>query len=282
MTTLKVGIVAPFGSARELVGSAVEADQAGWDGWFTWDAIDLPGFEVDVWDPWTLLAAAAVRTERVALGALVFALPRRRPWVFAHQALTVDHLSGGRVVIPVGLGVPEDRGLTGVAGEPRTLRERAQLLDECLDVLGHAFTGESFSYDGVHHRLTDLTIRPAPASRPRPPLWVVGAFPSDRSMGRAVRWDGVVPQLRGERTMDQLGPDDVREIVAWVRDHGAAEGPFDVVVQGALSGDRVADAERLAALEEAGATWFVDSQWEGDAATLAAGLARIRAGVPGR
>jgi alkanesulfonate monooxygenase SsuD/methylene tetrahydromethanopterin reductase-like flavin-dependent oxidoreductase (luciferase family) len=277
---MKVGIVGTFGSADEVIGLAVEAEEHGWDGFFTWDAIDL-GFEGLIWDPWALLAAAAVRTERITLGALVFALPRRRPWVVARQALTVDHLSGGRLVIPAGIGVPSDRAFAGVAGELTGTRERAELLDDHLAILDLAFRGEKFSYDGHHHKVTDMQIHPRPVQRPRVPIWVVGAFPSERSMGRAVKYDGVVPQLRGDRAMEHLGPAEVAEIAGWVRENRAHDaGPFEIVLQGVLPDDESEARDRLAALAEAGATWFIHSAWEGPASTHEALTARIRRGVP--
>ena len=98
---MKVGLVATTGSATQVVELAAAAEQHGWDGWFTWDGLALPGYES--WDAWAVLAAAAVRTSRVTLGAVVFAPVRRRPWVLAKQAVTVDHLSGGRLVIPVSI-----------------------------------------------------------------------------------------------------------------------------------------------------------------------------------
>ncbi|MCM0639456.1 LLM class flavin-dependent oxidoreductase [Cellulomonas wangsupingiae] len=280
---MRYGIVGSFGTVHQVVDLAVAAEDHGWDGFFTWDGVDLEG--MDAWDPWAVLAAAAVRTSRVALGALVFALPRRRPWVFAKQAVTVDHLSGGRVVLPVGLGVPMDGAVAAVSGEAATLRERAERLDDALTVLDRSFSGERLELRGAHVTVEGLTLRPTPVARPdgrtRIPLWVVGSFPSERSMGRAARFDGVVPQLRGERAMDQLSPQDVAEVVAWVREHRPADaGPFDVVLHGALPADRGAAREHVVALEEAGATWFVDALWDPATATPEALLERVRQGLP--
>ncbi|MFC0643960.1 LLM class flavin-dependent oxidoreductase [Cellulomonas phragmiteti] len=280
---MRLGVVGSFGTVHEVVDLAVEAEGHGWDGFFTWDGVDLGG--MDAWDPWAVLAAAAVRTERVTLGALVFALPRRRPWVFAKQAVTVDHLSGGRLVLPVGLGVPTDRAVSGVSGEAATLRERAERLDDALAVLERSFTGDRFDVDGGHLRVDGLQLRPVPVTRPdgrsRIPVWVVGSFPSARSMGRAVRYDGVVPQHRGERAEQPLDPQDVADVVAWVREHRPADaGPFDVVLHGALPADRGAAREHVAALAEAGATWFVDALWDPATATPEALLARVRQGPP--
>lgn len=276
---MRFGFVGSFGSVVEVVDMAVEAETHGWDGFFAWDAVSLEGMEA--WDPWAVLSAAAVRTSKIRLGALVFALPRRRPWVFAKQATTVDHLSGGRVVLPVGLGVPDDRAVTGVAAEVPTVRERAEVFDEDLAILEHAFSGEKFSWHGTHHTVTDMQLLPRPLQQPRIPVWVVGAFPSERSMGRAARWDGVVPQLRGERQMEQLTPADVAEIVEWVGAHREpGPVPYDVVVQGVLPEDPEAAVATARGLAEAGATWFIESRWDPKTATPDVLMERIRQGPP--
>ena len=275
---MRFGFVGSFGSVDEVLEMAVEAERHGWDGFFTWDGVDVG---VPSWDPWAVLAAAAVHTERIRLGALVFALPRRRPWIVAKQAVTVDHLSGGRLVVPVGLGVPDDRALAGVAGEPTDRRTLAELLDDDLAILDLAFRGEKIEHQGTHHAVTGMHLKPLPVQRPRVPLWIVAAFPSERSMRRAVRWDGVVPQLRGDRAMEPVGPAEVREVVAWVQAHRSPDaGPFDVVVQGELADDPAAAADQAGNLAEAGATWFVDSRWDPATATPETLLARVRQGPP--
>ena len=90
-TGTKVGVVGSFGSAAEVLDMAVAAEEHGWDGFFSWDGI-APGTgeywdeanadasAMSVFDPWTVLAAAAVKTSRVTLGAMIFPLSRRRPW----------------------------------------------------------------------------------------------------------------------------------------------------------------------------------------------------------
>lgn len=280
---MKVGVVGTFGTVQELVDLAVDTEEHGWDGYFTWDGVDLDGMEA--WDPFGVLSAAAVRTERVTLGALVFALARRRPWVFAKQAVTVDHLSGGRLVLPVGLGVPTDGAVAAVTGEAATLRERAERLDDALEVLDRSFSGERFDVDGAHLRVQGMRLVPTPVARPdgrtRIPLWVVGAYPSERSMGRALRHDGVVLQYRGERAQEGISPQDAAEIVAWMRERRPADaGPLDVVLHDALPTDRGEARDLLAAYEEAGVTWFVDALWDPAVATIEVQRARVRQGPP--
>ena len=152
-----------------------------------------------MYDPWVVLTAMAMRTERVRLGALVFAPSRRRPWKLAREAMTVDRLSGGRLVLPVGLGALDDQGF-GNVGEETAARVRAERLDETLAILDGLWSGEPFGFDGDHYRFEPMTFRPRPVQEPRIPIWVVGAWPHSRSMRRAARWDGIVVQTASDGT----------------------------------------------------------------------------------
>ena len=269
-------MVGSYGTTAELLEIAGAADASGWDGFFTWDAISVG--DMETWDPWALLAAVAVRTGRIRLGALVFAPARRRPWKLAREAVTVDHLSGGRLVLPVGLGVVDDAGFSRVSGEVTSARERAERLDELLAICDLAWRGERFSFAGTHYTVDDLLIRPTPVQRPRVPVWPVGGWPSPRSMARAARWDGVVLQRTGSE--EPLAPSDVADAVTWLRERrdGDLTG-YDVVVQDVLPGDRDAARDLAVAYEAAGATWFIDSRWD-PSVTPAALLELARQGPP--
>jgi len=142
-----------------------------------------------VWgfDAWVALAAAAVRTERIRLGTMLSPLSRMRPWKLASETVSLDHLSGGRLILSVGLGAVE----TGFVafGEVTDRRTRAELVDEGLEVLTGLWAGQPFRYEGQHYRIepTGFFPPPPPVQRPRIPIWVVGAWPRPKSMARAVR-----------------------------------------------------------------------------------------------
>jgi alkanesulfonate monooxygenase SsuD/methylene tetrahydromethanopterin reductase-like flavin-dependent oxidoreductase (luciferase family) len=292
---MRIGIVASNTTAAQSVDLAVEAEQHGWDGVFTWDGLSIGSQEMV--DPWAVLAAAAVRTSRITLGAMVFAFPRRRPWELVRQTVTVDHLSGGRLVLPVGVGVLDDAGFTAVPGQLTGLRERAELLDDALAFLDRAWTGEPFEFSGTRTRTGEMQFLPRPVARPgighRVPVWPVGVWdarrPPTRSLDRALRADGIVLQLRGERAFEETRPDDVAALVAWLDARRTelglerpAEAPFDVVVQGVLPDDDPAAArDRLDALAAAGATWWVEARWDQRTATADALFRRVRQGPPG-
>ncbi|MGC4189918.1 MAG: LLM class flavin-dependent oxidoreductase [Thermomicrobiales bacterium] len=275
---MKYGFVVSSGTPLEAIDLAQELEQAGWDGFFTWDGISV-GDGVSH-DPWAVLAAAAVKTSTITLGAMIFPLSRRRPWKVARETVTIDHLSNGRLVLPVGLGALDDAGFTRVHPEVTDRRERAELLDETLAILEAAWSGDPVTFAGTHYQMEDVTFLPKPVQHPRIPVWVVGAWPSVKSMTRAARWDGLLLALRG--SADAPTPDQVREILSWVGEHThrAPGDPYDVILEGVSPGDdRAAALAHLAPYAEAGVTWWIESRWEApnDVETL---RKRIRQGPP--
>ncbi|WP_143762112.1 LLM class flavin-dependent oxidoreductase [Isoptericola variabilis] len=279
---------ASFGTPAQHVRLAQECEEHGWDGFFTWDAIsmDEPGFDtMATWDPFGVLAGAAAVTERITLGAMVFALPRHRPWELAQRALTVDHLSGGRLVLPVGVGVPSEWGFTSVPGAPTELRDRAAVLDDVLAWLKRSWSGETFSYEGERLRTGDFTFPVAPV-RGHIPVWPVAVWdaarPPLKSLLRALRWDGMMPQVRGESPEDaEAGPEAMRELVAWIAEQrGPDAGPFEVVAQGRLDADGGKAAAQARAMAEAGATWWIESWWDPSTSTPEGLLEKVRQGPP--
>lgn len=276
---MRYGIVLTTGDARVAGDLAAAAEAAGWDGVFTFDAVSIHDLELD--DPWITLASMALRTERVRLGALVFAPTRRRPWLFAKEAITVDRLSNGRLVLPVGLGTLDDKAF-GNVGEPVEARERAAILDETLAIVEGLSTGEPFAFEGEHYRFGPMALRPASVQRPRIPVWPVGAWPHAKSMQRALRWDGIVVQAADGPASN---PAILREVAAWVAAKratmadGAGTRPFEVVVDGVTPGDDPAAAASITrAVAEAGATWWLEADWEHT--ELGWLRARIEAGPP--
>lgn len=272
---MKIGLVGSYGSPTQMVRLAQEAEQHGWDGFFAWDGVSLGdgGFDaVPTYDPFGILAAVAAVTERITLGAMVFAAPRHRPWELAQRALTVDHLSGGRLVLPLGVGVPTDRAFTSVHGQPTALRDRAELLDDVIGWLERSWSGEEFSYEGRHLSTGPFRFPERPVNG-RIPIWPVAvwdaAAPPLRSLNRALGRDGVVPQVRGSDPEEaEARPDAIAELVAWAAERrDPARGPWEIVMQGRLSADDGEAREQLAAAADAGVTWWVESWWDPETVT---------------
>ena len=256
------GFIIVGGDPHMIADLAQEAEAAGWDGVFYWDGISIESAG-PMFDPWVVMAAIALRTERVRFGAVLTPLSRRRPWKVARETVTLDHLSGGRLVLPVGLGALDDGGFAKV-GEVTDRRVRAELLNEGLEILTGLWSGQPFRYDGAHYHLEEMTFLPPPVQSPRIPIWVVGAWPREKSMQRVVRYDGLLPnKLNADGTQGEITPDDIRQMAAYVATHRTLTTPFDIVMEGRTPGD---DPEKAAAQvrpwAEAGATWWLEAMWE--------------------
>ena len=265
-----------LGDPRPLARLAREAEAAGWDGFFIWDVF---GGAVDarqpMADPWIALAGIATVTERIRLGPMVTPLPRRRPWKVAREAASLDQLSGGRLILGVGIGdrAEELRRF----GEESDARVRARMLDEGLAVLTGLWSGEPFSFHGEHFHIDEALLLPRPVQEPRIPIWVGGTWPRKPPFRRAARWDGVYPgSLHGNPTLDEL-----RALRAFVQSQRATAEPFDVMAGGDVPfDDRHAARAILAEYAEAGVTWWVEGvgDWRGDVDAMAA---FVRGGPPG-
>ncbi len=277
---MQCGLIITTGDPATVADLAVAAEAAGWDGVFYFDAIAIGTLEL--FDPWVVMAAVAARTHRVQIGAIVTPPARRRPWKLAREAMTLDRLSGGRLVLPVGLGVLDDAGF-GPVGEPTDIRVRAELLDESLAILTGLWSGRPFSFNGRHYSFAEMTFVPTPVQQPRIPIWAVGVWPRERSMLRAVRWDGIVPQAQDDQgDQRDLTPADIQAIAAYVarkRPAGERGRPFEIIAQGTTPpADREAAAAIVKPWAEAGATRWIEADWED--ATVESLRERISAGPP--
>jgi alkanesulfonate monooxygenase SsuD/methylene tetrahydromethanopterin reductase-like flavin-dependent oxidoreductase (luciferase family) len=240
--------VPPFTDPADVVALARTAESNGWDGFFLWDHLRWDDV-VEVHDPWVLLGALAQETERMRLGTMVTPLSRRRPQVVAKHLTTLDHLSGGRAVLGVGLGDPPDLDFSDF-GDEASYRLRAEITDEALAVVAGLLGDGRVSLHGEHLDV-EASVRPLPVQRPRIPIWVAGRAPHTRPLARAKRWDGYVPIAN-----DFLSPE---ALSAYVGAH--PHGDWDLVAQWAPG----YHADEFAA---AGATWLIRSVWPHEAGWL--------------
>ncbi|MBL7493605.1 LLM class flavin-dependent oxidoreductase [Frankia sp. AgB1.9] len=315
---MRYGISVPnldeFADPRRVAELARRAEEAGWDGFFVWDHVVFPYGAHEVADPWVVLTAVALATERIRFGPLVTAVARRRPGTLARQTTSLDRLSGGRLVFGAGLGFTLAAEF-GTWGEPVAPKVVARRLDEGLEVLAGLWSGQRVDFRGEQVTALDVTFQPTPAQRPRPPVWIGCNWPARRPLRRAARWDGVVPMV--------VSPDDgswnptpavVTEIVAAVREQRANSDPstqpssdpgsdpssdstseprtdpssdpttepsidpFDVVITGRTRPDQPAEArETVESIGAAGATWWLEG-FRPAPDEYAAALRRIEAG----
>ncbi len=179
--------------AQFLLDCAIEAEIAGWEGFFLWDHVLFTWAVSPLIDSWTVLAAAASQTDKIKLGTNVTPLPRRRPWILARQLATIDQLSGGRVILGAGLG---GDGRSKTAGEEFTrfgeeskYRVLAEMCDESLELLKGFWSGEEVNFEGKHYHVEKATFTPSPVNGAIP-IWIGGN--SRAALRRAGRHDGWV------------------------------------------------------------------------------------------
>ena len=258
--------IGSFGDVHLLVQIARTAEDAGWDGFFLWDHV-LYEQPVPLVDSWITLSAVATVTSRIRIGPLITPLARRRPWKVAREAVTLDHLSNGRLVLGVGLGIDYWREYSAFSEEASDDRERALRVDDGVEIIRRLWSGQPVDYEGRQHTVRDAQFLPRPVQQPGIPIWAAMLWPpaAGGPVRRAARCDGVVPFTGAAMTPEQAF--DVRETVE--RQRGSV--PFDLCLWG--------EASRAAEYEAAGVTWLMQSGGPEDSARDA--LAWIAAGPPG-
>jgi alkanesulfonate monooxygenase SsuD/methylene tetrahydromethanopterin reductase-like flavin-dependent oxidoreductase (luciferase family) len=231
------------------------AENAGWDGCFVWDHIQV-GQGEPLADPWITLAAIAVATARIRLGPMVTPLFRRHPWKVARETVTLDRLSNGRLILGVGLG-SDAFGEISTFGGPLDDRARAEMLDESLAIITGLWQGTRFSFQGKHYRVEQTQFLPTSVQSPRIPIWIAGTWPHKDPFRRAAHYDGAVP-VAGDFS-SSLKPADIARVVEFIYRTRNGDAPFDVAHFGNTSGDSEQDRNIIAAYASAGATWWIEA-----------------------
>jgi probable F420-dependent oxidoreductase len=169
----------------EVIAEAQLAEASGFDSCFFGEHHQDPdGF---LPSPLIVATAVAAQTRRLTVGTSVILLPLHHPVRVAEDAITLDLVSKGRLVLGVGIGYqPADFRAFGVPME-----HRAALFEEALEILRRCWSGERFSFRGAHHVLEDVQILPRPFQPGGPPLWIGASVPAAaRRAGRLA--DGFV------------------------------------------------------------------------------------------
>ena len=233
---------------------AAEAEEAGWHGVFVWDHLSWRAPVRQVADPWITLAAIAAATEHLRLGPMVTPLARRRPAKIARETATLDMLSGGRLTLGAGLGSDRFGGELSATGEQLDGRQRAQMLDEALEILTAAWSGQPVHHRGEHYTVDGIQFLPRPAQQPRVPVWIAGLLGNSRPLRRAARYDGFFP-------VNLEHPDQLAEITAVItglREHATA--PYDIAIA-------LPPGTDPAPYAKAGATWWL-TEFDPEAVSL--------------
>lgn len=200
------------------------ADQAGFDSLWNMDHFATLGGDPtgDIFDAWTLLGAMAEATSRVRIGCMVTGNTYRHPGVLAKMAVTVDHLSGGRLEFGLGAAWAENEHTMfdlqfGTAGE------RLDRLEEACQVIRSLWTEPRTNFPGRHYRITNAIAEPKPVQRPYPPIWIGGS--GRKRTLRITAEHADVWNSAGDR------PEDFADLSRVLDDHCAAVGRDPAVIR---------------------------------------------------
>jgi F420-dependent oxidoreductase-like protein len=191
------------------------ADDAGFDHCWCMDHLATLGPRDDgpIFEAWALMAGMAVATSRTRIGCMVTGNTYRHPAVLAKAAVTVDHLSGGRLEFGLGAGWAQNEHT--MLGLPfGTAGDRADWLQDACDVIVSLWTQQRTSFGSGHYQLADAVAEPKPVQRPHPPIWIGGSG-RQRTLRIAARYADVWNAAGGS-------PDEVAETSA-VLDQRCAE-----------------------------------------------------------
>ncbi len=216
---------------------------------FVWDhVLRKPGEPQEIADPWIAMAAMAIATTRVRLGPMVTPITRRRPIKLARETITLDHLSGGRLTMGLGLGVDTSRELSGFGEvlDARVRGQRSMRAPTCSPLYG---TGDRVDFHGEHFVADGVTVLPRPVQRPRIPMWFAARSAARKPVRRAARFDGLVPIEVDARDLSEM-------LAVVVEERGSLDG-FDVAV-------RPHGRRQYEAFAELGATWVFTETQPGD------------------
>ena len=262
---MKYGIYTPnwgpiFETPRKFVELAQKAEDAGWDGLFLWDHVNEyeDGVTVSFTDVWTMLGAIATNTEKIQIGTTVTALPRRRPWKLAREIVAVNKLSEGRFTFGVGLGVDGDYQ---PFHDEMVIKNRAEMVQESLDIITGLISGEVFSYQGKHFTIEETQFLPKPIGKI--PIWCAGTWPNKGPFKRAAHYDGIIPLIEGFE--DPVTTEVMNDIKGYLLEHRKNLNDFDLVkIGGRYSDDRY--YEEAKAFESIGTTWWLETvgPWRDD------------------
>jgi F420-dependent oxidoreductase-like protein len=232
------------------------AEDAGFDSLWVWDHfVDLARWEDPLLEGWLTLANLAANTKRVMLGTLVTGVTYRNPAILVKQATTLDVLSGGRLFFGVGAAWNEREHHAFGVPFP-SLKERFELLEDCLQIAHRAWRGERGAFEGTHVRLTEQIDSPPPVQKPHPPI-LIGGGGERKTLRLVAKYADATHQTTSDPAVFRHKMDVLRQHCADVdRNFDDIERWSNLDVRAPESRNRVADAglilERAARLADVG------------------------------
>ena len=199
---LDISPAGDWGRPDQIAELAALSEDHGWDGVFCEDYLAFPGGR-PTYDVWITLGLVAHATTRLTLGTMVTPLPRRHPETVALQAMSVYHVSGGRLVLGVGTGDSQGDLAGMTRGGPG--QRSGAILDEALDLVCRLWSGDRVSHSGEGYLVDGARLVPPPVQRPRIPIWVGGAITKSAArpgsaLGRRVPLPRAATRLGGPHT----------------------------------------------------------------------------------
>ena len=172
-------LILPNASWTEVLSRFKYVEDLGFDLATTADHfVDWKNPAVPWFEAWTVLAAVARETARIRLATYVSQIPLRNPAVLARQALTVDHISGGRLEVGLGTGLAIDPAYDMIGIPNWEPKERVARFREYVEIVDRLLSNEKSSYEGSYYRVKDAAMNPRPVQRPRPPIVIAALGPA--------------------------------------------------------------------------------------------------------
>jgi len=263
LPTMRVDPPGEFVSGDAVAEVAAAAEEAGFDACHVTDHpagdqlwLDTGGHHA--LDPFVALSFAAAATSRLRLLTYIYVAAYRNPFLSAKSVLSLDVLSGGRVIFGVAAGyLRPEFGALGV-----DFAERNELLEEAIEVMKLAWTQDTVAYEGRHFKARGVQMLPHPVTKPHPPIWMGGN--SHRAIRRAVEsCQGWAPFpsagiARAAKTAPLSGLEDLLPRIDEARRYAAEIGrtePLDIAWSAGGADDPAAARDHLRELAEVGVTW---------------------------
>ncbi len=252
---MKHGLFLPpfdgLANVERMADLAVLAEDARWDGFFVWDHLRYPAPVRDIIDPYACLAVMAARTSRITLGPMVTPMIRRRPQVVARQAVALDHLSKGRLVMGFGIGDDYPGGELACFGELTDAVDRGRALDEGLSIFQGLVSGEEVNVTGEFLRAEAVAFQPPAYRASGIPIWTAGRWPNPAPVRRAARHQGMM-------VIGVTEPEQIEALKARLLEAAAELDHFEIAVWGQRDENFVhREDERYVQWAAAGVTWFL-------------------------
>jgi alkanesulfonate monooxygenase SsuD/methylene tetrahydromethanopterin reductase-like flavin-dependent oxidoreductase (luciferase family) len=252
---MKHGLFLPpfdgLADVERMADLAELAEDAGWDGVFIWDHLRYPAPVSDILDPYICLAVMAARTSRIALGPMVTPLIRRRPQVVARQAVSLDRLSKGRLVMGFGIGDDFPGGDLACFGELTDASERGRALNEGIAIFQGLVSGEEVNITGEFLTAKEVAFQPTSYRSDGIPVWTAGRWPNPAPIRRAAQHQGMI-------IIQITEPEHIEELKDSLVEAGADLDHFDIVVWGQRDEKMLyREDERYDQWARAGVTWFL-------------------------